>query len=74
MEQIVTGKSYIDAARHYVATIKWEQILTHYVVIKKGSTGAMEVRIIIADDHAKAAKSEGCKVFRICADGTVQRV
>lgn len=74
MDQIVTGKSYIDAARHYVATIKWQQILTHYVVIKKEAPERWRVRAIIADDHAKAAKSEGCKVFRICADGSVERI
>ena len=74
MLQIVTGKSYIDAARHYVATIMWEQILTHYVVIKKEAQERWRVRIVIADDHAKAAKSQGCKVFRICADGSVERI
>lgn len=74
MEQIVSGKSYIDAAQHYVGSIKWEQILTHYVAIKKEAQERWRVRVIIADDHAKAAKSQGCKVFRICADGSVERI
>ena len=74
MDKIVYGKSYIDAARHYVASIWDAHILTHYVAIEKTEQERWTVRIIIADDHATAAKSQGYKVFRICDDGSVQRI
>lgn len=74
MEQIVTGKSYIGAARNYVEALRRVQILTHYVIIDKVGKELWHLRILISDDHAQAAKSQGCKVFRICADGSVERI
>lgn len=72
MVQIVSGKSYIGAARKYAESLYLGQ--AHYIIINKISDGWWSVREILGDDQAQDAKSKRYKVFRICTDGSVERV